>query len=395
MTNPSIAEALPIDDTFLPQPPAVGVIAGRDAMPAIELTVVVPTLDEVGNIEPLVQRLSQALRGIAWEVIFVDDDSRDGTADRVQAISAIDTRVHCLRRVGQRGLASACLDGLMLARGRFVAVIDADLQHDESLLPAMLCRLRAGDVELVVGSRYAAGGDVGSWGRARHVLSRCATAASRRLLNLGLTDPLSGFFMADVQTLRRLKPRVAGTGFKLLLDLVTAAPAGLRCAELPYRFATRHSGRSKLGSRVALEFGTLLAHRLLSREEGGRMFRFGVVGGLGVIVHLTVLTLARHLLHAGFAQAQTLAVIVSMVVNFALNNALTFPDRVLRGRRFFNGLSRFAALCSVGAAANIVAATEIHAMSGQALPAALAGILVGAAWNYATSATFVWQRADE
>jgi dolichol-phosphate mannosyltransferase len=393
MTYSSHAEALPLDDDVFP--PAAGPGDRPAPVDLIELSVVVPTLDEAGNIEPLVQRLSCALDGIAWEVLFVDDDSRDGTADRVRAIGAIDDRVRCLQRVQRRGLASACLDGMALARGRFIAVIDADLQHDESLLPAMLRRLRTGDVELVVGSRYAAGGSIDSWHRARHMLSRCATAASRKLLKLGLTDPLSGFFMADAQTLRRLQPRVAGTGFKLLLDLLTAAPAGLRCAELPYQFATRQAGRSKLGGRVALQFGALLAHRVLAREEGGRMLRFGVVGGLGVLVHLTVLTLARHVLQVGFAPAQTLAVIVSMISNFTLNNVLTFPDRVLRGRRFFNGLSRFALLCSVGAVVNIVSATLVHALTGQTLAAALAGILVGAAWNYASSSTLVWPREDQ
>jgi dolichol-phosphate mannosyltransferase len=355
-----------------------------------ELSVIVPTLDECDNVVVLLERISASLEGIAWEVVVVDDDSRDGTADRVRERAAIEPRVRCLQRRGCRGLSSACLDGMALARGTFVAVIDADLQHDETLLPAMLARLRAGDADLVVASRYAEGGSVGAWGRARCAVSRGATALTRRVLDAGLTDPMSGFFMIRAECVRRARPRLSGAGFKLLLDLVASSPVPLRAVELPYRFACRGAGRSKLGPRVAWHFLAMLAAKAISRAGFRRFVAFGAVGAIGLLVHLSLLTLAQRALGVPFAAAHTIAALASMVGNFALNNAFTFRDRRLHGRAFAVGLVQFSSLCAVGLLANIAVAAAVHALLPQRVVAALAGIVVGAVWNFDASASLVW-----
>jgi dolichol-phosphate mannosyltransferase len=355
-----------------------------------ELSVIVPTLDEADNIVVLLQRIAAALEGEAWEVVVVDDDSRDGTAERVQARAAIDPRVRCLQRRGRSGLSSACLDGMAQVRGRFVAVIDADLQHDETLLPTMLARLREGDADLVVASRYVSGGSVGTWGRARCAVSRGATALTRRVLDAGLTDPMSGFFMIRAECVLLARPRLSGAGFKLLLDLLASSPVPLRAVELPYRFACRGAGRSKLGLRVAWHFLAMLATKAVSRGGVRRFVAFGVVGAIGVLVHLSMLAMAQRALGVPFAAAHTLAALVSMVGNFALNNAFTFRDRRLHGRAFFSGLVQFSSLCAVGLLANIAVAATVHAVQPHRIVAALAGILAGAAWNFGASAALVW-----
>src|SRR6187551_3871762 len=125
----------------------------RAARPAPELSVIVPAYNECANVPIMVERLRVALAGVEWEAIFVDDNSPDGTAAAARAIGEHDRRVRCIRRIGRRGLAGACIEGMLTSQARYVAVMDADMQHDETLLVGMLDRLRKGDVDLVVATR--------------------------------------------------------------------------------------------------------------------------------------------------------------------------------------------------------------------------------------------------
>jgi dolichol-phosphate mannosyltransferase len=239
--------------------------------PAYALSIVVPTLNEVDNVRPLLAALATALAGRSWEVLFVDDNSPDGTADLVASIGASNPQVRCLRRVGRRGLSSACLEGFQATNAPFVAVMDGDLQHDERLLPAMLTMIEAGGIDLVVGSRYAPGGSVGDFAATRLGLSRLGTWAARRLLGLPLGDPLSGFFMLRRDLLTpALLDRLSGQGFKLLLDLFASSDRPIAFRELPFGFRQRVSGESKLGLGVAWDFLRLLVRK---RLDTGRLRR--------------------------------------------------------------------------------------------------------------------------
>ncbi len=357
---------------------------------SLDLSIIVPTFNEAGNIGELIRRVETCLAGTRWEMLVVDDDSADGTADLVENIGRGDDRIRCLRRVGRRGLSSACMEGMALARGRYHAVMDADLQHDESLLPAMLLSIATGHVDMVVGSRYVDGGCVASWHPLRHALSRAATVVTRLLLRVELSDPMSGFFMIRQEAALSLHSRCSGQGFKLLLDIVASAEAPLRVVELPYRFATRTSGESKLGAGVVWSFVRLLARHLANRVPP-RFVKFCLIGGTGVLVHLAVLWSAQRWLQASFPAAQTGAVLVSMASNFWLNNRLSFGDRSLRGSRFLTGMSRFAALCALGAVVNVVVADALHQAGLHRMISAIAGILVAAACNYVTVSRFVWR----
>jgi dolichol-phosphate mannosyltransferase len=152
--------------------------------------VVIPTFNERDNIELLVQKLEQALEDHSWEAVFVDDDSPDGTAAAVRAIARRDSRIRCIQRVGRRGLSSAVIEGMLSSSADYFAVLDGDLQHDETLLPDMVGILQQDpNVDVVVGSRYVRGGGFGDWNSNRVAISRFATQLSRRITKVDLTDP--------------------------------------------------------------------------------------------------------------------------------------------------------------------------------------------------------------
>lgn len=358
-------------------------------MPPPELTIVVPTYNERDNVPRVVQRLSRALQGISFEIIFVDDLSPDGTADAVRQLASADPRLRLISRCS-RGLSGAALEGMLSAHAPIVAVIDADLQHDETLLPEMKAALEAQNADLVVASRYVSGGNGAALKGSRQFLSVFGGKVVRALLPVQLADPLSGFFMARHALIERVAKRISPDGFKILLDIVTAAPAQARIVELPYQFRPREAGASKLDSKVAFEFAALVIVKLTRGLLPLRFFLFCMVGGLGLVVHLAVAWLALSLGNS-FLVAQATATLVAMTSNFFLNNAITHRDRALRGLRLVGGLVWFYAICGFGVMANVGFASLLFERQRTWWLAALAGALVGTVWNYAISATLVWR----
>ena len=355
-----------------------------------ELSIIVPCYNERANVRPLLASLGAALGGVAWEAVFVDDDSPDGTAAEVRAVAAEDSRVRCIRRIGRRGLSSAVVEGALSSSAAFIAVIDGDLQHDEARLPDLLAAVRAG-ADVAVGSRHVPGGNsaglAGAW---RHGISAAGTRLAQRVLPVRLLDPMSGYFLLRRPLFEQLAPRLTAQGFKILLDLILSAPAPLRVVEVPCQFRLRAAGRSKLDVLVLLQFAALL----LDKAAGGvlplRFVSFALVGGIGVAIHLSVLTGART---AGltFEAAQVAATLVAMVVNFALNNLLTYRDVRLRGGALWRGLAVFLVVCGLGAYANIGIARVLYSDHAGWTPSGLAGAAIGLVWNYAVSATLVWR----
>jgi dolichol-phosphate mannosyltransferase len=357
-----------------------------------ELAVIVPTFQEVDNVIEFVRRLRQSLSAVSWEVIFVDDDSPDGTSDAVRELARSDRRVRCLQRISRRGLASACIEGMLASASPFLAVMDGDLQHDEVLLPQMLQALRSGDLDIVVGSRFIAGGSLGGFGQSRVAMSRWAARLSRAVVPPELTDPMSGFFMLRREVFTTANRRLSAIGFKLLVDLFASSPRALRFVELPYTFRSRLAGESKLDSSVVWDFGLLLLDKIAGHIVPARFIAFTMVGMLGVGIHLLVLAGILHFTHGSFTTGQIIATSVAMTANFAVNNAVTYSDRRLRGWQWIRGLISFAAVCSVGALANVGVASYLFRSRGAWIPAALAGILVSAVWNYVTTSIFTWAK---
>ena len=356
------------------------------------LSVVVPCYNERPNVAPMIAKLDAALTGIAWEVIYVDDDSPDGTASEVRRIAQTDPRVRCIRRVGRRGLASAVIEGALSSSATFVACIDGDLQHDETRLPVMLAALHAGEYDLAVASRHVEGGDnAGLANRWRHMLSDGGIKLSQAFLPVKLSDPMSGFFMLPRSLFEELSHGLNGQGFKILLDLVLSSPAPLRVKEIPATFRERVAGESKLDMLVMIQFGGLLLDKICGGLLPLRFISFGLVGAIGVLVHLFILAGLRKTTGLGFEVEQTIATVVAMIFNFKLNNSITYRDQRLRGPKLWRGLVLFIVVCGVGAIANIGIANVLYESHTNWTAAGAIGAVIGVVWNYAVSSTLVWR----
>lgn len=357
---------------------------------AAEISLVIPTFNESANLRELLRRVDAALAGVAWEMIVVDDNSPDGTWRLAKSLE--DPRVRCLRRVNRRGLAGACIEGMLASSAPVVAVMDADLQHDERILPNMLEKIRGG-ADLVVGSRHVDGGSADEGFSARRAfISRFATSMAKKALNAQFNDLMSGFFMIRRDIVDACAPDLTPAGFKILADLVASAPKPLKVEEVGYTFRERHAGESKLDVKVALDFVGLL----LNKASGGRIpvrfIFFALVGASGVGVHMATLYAALAL-GVNFEMSQSLAVLVAMTTNFFINNAITYRDAKIKGfGPLAIGLLYFYAVCAIGAVANVGIAEFLFHRYGLVTFAALAGVVMGSVWNFALSSLFVWRK---
>jgi dolichol-phosphate mannosyltransferase len=364
-----------------------------DPAPPLDLAVVIPTFNERANVVPLLERLRATLAGVQWEAVFVDDDSPDGTAASIREIGRIDPRVRVLQRIGRRGLASACIEGMLVTPAPYIAVMDADLQHDETVLPRMYQRIKTEQLDLVVGSRNIEGGGMGGFAKDRVALSGLGKRLSRTVAKCNLSDPMSGFFIVDRRFFEEVVYRLSGVGFKILVDLVASADRPVRFAEVPYTFRNRERGESKLDINVGLEYLQLLLDKVIGRFVPTRFVLFVMVGALGLCVHLAVLALLFYALGVDFRSAQAAATLVAMTFNFLVNNVTTFRDRRLRGARLVTGLLVYYVACAIGAITNLSFAEFLfHA----GLPWYLAGLLgmaVSSVWNYGANVILTWRRS--
>src|SRR6201995_2517552 len=370
------------------------IVAGNPSQAAgfPQLSVVVPTFNERENVTTLFRRLEATLKGIPFEVVFVDDNSPDGTWQVLRALSREDGRVRCIRRIGRRGLSGACIEGILASSAPCAAVIDADLQHDETQLPKMLALLQGGEFDLVIGSRYIEGGSAGSFNRHRAGASALATEVAKRALKVEVADPMSGFFMIRRDRFEELASQLSTQGFKILLDVVATAHGALRIKEIPYTFGSRGHGESKLDSMVALDFLGLVLAKLTHDVVSLRFLLFAMVGSLGLVVHLAALYVALEIFHVPFPEAQACGALLAMTSNFMLNNFLTYRDQRLQGFGILRGLLLFYLVCSVGLVANVGVAFSVYDQEPIWWLAGAPGALMGVVWNYARSGLFVWRK---
>lgn len=366
-------------------------LAVAPLLPA-EISIVVPCYNEVENVPVLVAALERALHDVAWEVIFVDDNSPDGTAACASDLARRDPRIRVVKRVGRRGLSTAVIEGILASSAPYAAVMDGDLQHDENILPEMLQRLQQG-AELVVASRHIDGGDnAGLANRWRHFLSNTGIQAAHYVMPHRISDPMSGFFAVQRTLFDSLLPKLSGAGFKILLDLAMSAPVKTRIEEVPFVFRPRQAGESKLDMQVLIQFAFMLLDKMTRGRLPTRFLAFALVGLIGVIVNVSVLHISRS---AGldFSQSQLLGTFAAILANFYLNNRITYHDKRLRGRRLWWGLALFVVTCSVGAVANIgIARMALHDWGdGHWSRSSAAGAVMSVVWNYAVSSTLVWR----
>jgi dolichol-phosphate mannosyltransferase len=363
------------------------------AIDAKTLSVVVPTYREAANVPVLFERLKTALAGLRWEMIVVDDDSPDGTSDIAFSIAARDPRLRCLRRVNRAGLAGAVIEGWLASSADLVAVIDGDLQHDETILPKMYRALASGECDLAIGTRVPDATVAGGLSPMRQKLSDLGAWCFRRIAGTAVSDPMSGFFMTRREIVAELAPRLSPDGFKILVDLVLSSASPPRIVETPYVFRKRIAGESKLSPLVGLDFLGLVAHHASGGVLPIRFVLFALIGGVGLVVHLAVLSgLIAALGSTDFAYGQAVATIAAMASNFVLNNEITYRSYRYSGFGMIGGFLLFALLCGVGAIANINIASWLFHANSVWWVAGFAGALIGVVWNYAASTTFVWRR---
>ncbi|MES2905485.1 MAG: glycosyltransferase family 2 protein [Pseudomonadota bacterium] len=355
-----------------------------------ELSIITPTFNERENIGALYDALVKALDNITWELVIVDDNSPDGTYQLAREMSQTDPRVRCIRRIGRRGLAGAAIEGFLSTGAPYIALIDADMQHDETKLPLMLEELKK-NCDIVVASRFAEGGcHKGLADESRISLSHAAKAMAQRILHADVTDPTSGFFMMRRNVLENIAPQLSKQGFKLLVDILASGPP-LQIAEIPYVFRVRRAGTSKLDTAAKFDYAVLLADKTLGRLLPLRFIIFSVIGVFGIGIHLGVLALLHMLTALSFTGAQIVAAFVAMTSNFFLNNAITYRDKRLRGWDIGFGLISFYTVCAAGLAANIGFAALLFSMERNWWVAGLLGALIGVVWNYAATNVLTWK----
>lgn len=361
----------------------------------IELAIVIPTYNEQANVHTLIASLEKTLDGIAWEAIFVDDDSPDGTAELVRNIAQVDRRIRCVHRIKRKGLSSACIEGILASSAPYVAVMDADMQHDETILPEMLSALKNRPLDIVIGSRYTAGGSTGDLSPWRVKISRTATSLSRLVVSGSITDPMSGFFMLRRDFFDMVMRKLSGRGFKILLDILVSAGNAARFSELPYNMRTRVHGASKLGVMVVWEYLMLIVYKYLGRIVPARFISFAAVGGSGIFVNIFFLWVLHRIYAEDFVWSQAGATFVAMTSNYVLNNHFTFRENKLRGMKFFYGLFSFYLNCSIGAIINVAVADMFYLRNFPWWLAGLIGTVAGVVWNYAMTSTFTWRDESE
>lgn len=363
--------------------------------PATILSVVIPTYNERENLPLIVAAVQAALMGSApaaapvYEIIIVDDNSPDGTWQEAEALATQDKRIHLIRRIGRRGLSTAVVEGFIAAVGTYIAVIDADLQHDPSVLTAMLARAIEG-MDLVVASRYMAGGDVTAWNRTRLFLSGVSTVLAKIVLRTRTSDPLSGYFLIRRGCFLELAPRLQPRGYKILMEIL--ARSRLSCCDVPSTFSPRIHGESKLDAHTGMDAVAELYNLSVGRLIPIRFLAYCFVGATGVLVNLLTLAILRR---CGLADSVSLmaAIAVAMACNFLLNNTITFYDQRRIGfTSVLSGMALFAAVCSVGALINYCVATFIAQRCGWGIYVGdVLGIMVATVWNFMLNRTVTWR----
>jgi dolichol-phosphate mannosyltransferase len=356
-----------------------------------DFAVVLPTFNERANVVEVISKLESALEGLSYEIIFVDDDSPDGTAELVRSIARLDKRIRLIHRVGRRGLASACVEGIMASSANHIAVMDADMQHDERVLPEMLRRLKEESLDIVIGTRNAQGGSMGEFAQHRVWISRIGQKISNSVCRCQVSDPMSGFFLVSHDFFTSVVHQLQSGGFKILVDMLASSPRPVRLGEVGYTFRSRRHGKSKLDINTAVEYLFLIVNKLTSGFIPIRFAVFALVGMTGLAAHLICLTILIEGFHVPFWISQTIATFVAMTENFFLNNVITYRDRSLRGGYLLWGLLTFWLACSFGAYANVVFARELLRSGVAWYVAGMAGTVLSSVWNYSVSNLFTWK----
>lgn len=375
------------------------------------LSVVTPTFNEAENLPLLVASLQESLAGLRYEIIVADDDSPDGTWEIAERLGEADPSVRVVRRFHDHGLSAAVLDGMSVARGRVLAVIDADLQHDPAILPDMVAALDDGGADVVVGSRATEGGGYGDWAASRRLVSWVATFIARVVLRVSVSDPMSGYFALTRSAYERGAAGINPRGFKILLEFI-GRDRDLRVLEVPYEFRNRVHGETKLNRSVIRSYLLAVAELRLGRQVDPAFLLYVLVGLVGLVVNSVVFSLAEA---AGVPQFSTglnealdpiygsfvLSVAVSTVVVFLLNNEFTFWEQRYSGWKLLPAFVVFVGMTIVGTLVHVGVFTYLQNIglllsvlgdAGARTLHNLIGAVVALIVNWYLNTTYLWRR---
>ena len=357
------------------------------------LSIVIPTYNERENISKILEKLRKSLRAVRYEIVFVDDNSPDGTSDEVKLFMQKSPDIHLIHRIGRRGLSGAIIEGILASNSSLVGVMDCDLQHDETKLLEMLALFKKNNsLDLVIGSRFTENGGIsdGAFSKFRELGSKVVTFMIKKLLNINSSDPLSGFFMVKRNSFKRHSENLQTQGFKILADFLVTSGKTIDVEEVGYSFKNRVLGESKMSLLTALELISLVFSQIFGGKVSIRFILFCMVGVSGIFVQLATTGLLM-LFTNGFSTSQTVGIVVAMTSNYFLNNYITFQERRLKSLDLLRGLFSFYLICSLGAFANISVSTYLYSLSSNWLVSSLVGAIFGAVWNFTLSSKFTWK----
>ena len=372
----------------------------------MKVTIVSPTYNEAANVPRLVQEVDAALSGMDYELLIADDNSPDQTWAVAQELAAQYLRVRVLRRTKDRGLSPAVIEGFLSSSSDYVGVIDADLQHNPAILPQMIAALDSG-AEIAVASRYVEGGGTGTWNASRKFQSWVATKLAQTFLGVGISDPMSGYFILRRKDFNHIHNQLDSGGFKILLE-ICARLAPSKVAEIPYTFRERVAGESKLSSKIILQYLEQLwnlSH--FSRYISIGFIKFALVGASGTIVNLCAFLAFARLLGLRDWRISALATLVANLTNYLFNNAWTFVDRGHGGWSQLRGYISYLGLSLAGLTASTLTFAALtraygaylhHNASKESYVAALGfqliAILIGTFFNYKLTSRFTWREKE-
>jgi len=357
----------------------------------ILISVVTPTYNEAENIGVLISRISEVLKDIPHEIIVSDDDSPDETWKIAEDISKKNPNVKCLRRMENRGLYPAVLDAFEIANGKYLAVIDADLQHDETKLPDMLAEIENNGHGLVIGTRYAEGGGTEGWSGTRLFISKAANFIAGMLMKRRCSDMMSGFFMIEQATYKQIKEKLNPRGFKILMDIIQNLPKDKAIGQVPYIFKPREQGTSKLDKKVMFDFlVSLYELSIIGRYIPLKFFKFCLVGLSGVGVNWLILFLGKNFTEIDIRIVIVSAILVSMLSNFVLNNIWTFAKEAVE-KAILVKIIQFFLICGIGAGINYVITYSLYKIDFLIYFASFLGIAAATIWNYVLNSLVTWR----
>jgi dolichol-phosphate mannosyltransferase len=356
-----------------------------------KLAVVIPTFNERENVPILVERLTELLGSINYELIIVDDNSADGTWKIAEELAAGMREVRCLRRIGRNGLSSAVIEGVLSTTAEFVCVIDADLQHDEKMIPVMFEKA-SNEADLVIGTRYVDGGSVSNWSKKRLRISQIATKFTQTLFKHNLSDPMSGFFLIKREYFNKVIENLDGKGFKILLDIISNySPEDLKIAEVPYIFGVRKHGESKLNMGIVMSFLEFLYIKKIGNLVPLRFVKFSMVGSMGAVIHFSVLYFLFKVNQMSYGVSILFAIESAVIFSFALNNRWTFKDNILTGiQKIIFGFVKYNMACFVGGVLSYFISMNLMQNNYHWVGASIIGAITAVLWNYNLNRIFTW-----